>query len=96
MKFLKYFKRNAKDNTALTAKERLQIIISHERVKRQHSDVLENLQRELLQVISKYFHIDPDNLNELVKVDVERDGDHSVLELNITLPDVEITETIAS
>ena len=93
MNILKYFKNNKK-SSAITAKERLQIIISHERVKQQHNNVITKLQQDLLQVITKYFNIDPEELKELVKVDVEREGDHSVLELNITLPDVEISEPV--
>ena len=40
------------------------------------------LQTELIEVISKYIHVDQD----LIKVQLERNGDHSVLELNVTLP----------
>ncbi len=85
---LKYFK-NTRRNTAVTAKERLQIIISHERTKRQYRDgLLTQLQNELLQVIAKYFKVDPEQIKEHVKVDVEQAGGNSVLELNIVLPEL--------
>lgn len=72
---------NSKQNTAKIAKERLQIIVSHER---QHSspDFLPMLQQELIEVIAKYVKID----KEQVKVELERSGDCSILELNVTLP----------
>ena len=64
------------------AKERLQIIVSHESTRRSGSDIMKQLQKELIEVISKYIHVD----QELIKVQLERNGDHSVLELNVTLP----------
>ncbi len=69
--------------TANVAKERLQIIISHERIKRQGPDFLPKLEQELLAVIAKYMPIDPNK----VKVELDRQDDCSVLELNVTLPD---------
>jgi len=70
-------------NTASLAKERLQIIVSHERVaNKANHDFLPQLEKELLAVITKYFPIARDQ----VKVQLARDGDLSVLELNITLP----------
>ncbi|CAM4413490.1 MAG: Cell division topological specificity factor [Legionellaceae bacterium] len=77
-----YFRSQPK-NTASLAKERLQIIVSHERTKRGSPDFLDRLQKELLEVISKYVHIDKDQ----VKIDLARSGDFSILELNVTLPD---------
>lgn len=73
-------KRNA---TANVAKERLQIIISHERAQRSAQDYLPQLQEELLEVISKYIPIDRNK----VSVNLERMGDNAVLELNVTMPD---------
>lgn len=71
-----------KRTTASLAKERLQIIVSHEST-RKGTDIIKQLQAELIQVISKYIKVDQDQ----IKVLLERDGDHSVLELNVTLPD---------
>ena len=79
---LEYF-RGAPKNTASIAKERLQIIVSHERVATQNNaDFLPRLEKELVEVIAKYFPID----RELVKVQLAQTGDLSVLELNVTLP----------
>ncbi|KTD41483.1 cell division topological specificity factor MinE [Legionella parisiensis] len=69
--------------TASVAKERLQIIISHERSQRNTPDYLPKLQEEILTVIAKYVHVTRDQ----VSVNLERMGDNSVLELNITMPD---------
>lgn len=88
MNILKYFKAHKK-SSANTAKERLQIIISQERVKRQNADFLPQLQQDLIEVIAKYFKVDSTQIKEQVRVDVEWEKGHSVLELNITLPDME-------
>ena len=70
---------------AAFAKERLQIIVSHEHVKSKTPDFVHGLQKELLTVLSKYVKIDPDT----VQVNLERRGENSVLELNITLGQTE-------
>ncbi len=72
-----------KPTAASVAKERLQIIVSHESTRKSGSDIIKQLQTELIEVISKYIKVDQD----LIKVQLERNGDHSVLELNVTLPD---------
>jgi len=82
MSFLDYFK-SKKTNTASVAKERLQIIVAHERGQRDMPDYLPQLQKELLEVIRKYVQISDD----MVQVDVDRNESCSVLELNVTLPE---------
>lgn len=72
-----------KPSTASVAKQRLQIIISHERNQRSAPDYIPQLQQEIMDVISKYIPIN----KEKVTVNLERLGDSSVLELNVTLPD---------
>ncbi|MCC5015291.1 MULTISPECIES: cell division topological specificity factor MinE [Legionella] len=72
-----------RNSTASVAKERLQIIISHERSQRNTPDYLPKLQEEILAVIAKYIRINRDQ----VSVNLERMGDNSVLELNVTMPD---------
>lgn len=74
-------KRNT--TTAKVAKERLQIIISHERSKQNAPDYLPKLQEEILAVIAKYIPIRDDQ----VSVNLERLNDSAVLELNVTMPD---------
>ncbi|MCV2354959.1 cell division topological specificity factor MinE [Paucibacter sp. B2R-40] len=83
MGFLSYFL-GEKKTTANVAKERLQLILAHERNGRTASpDYLPQLKNELLLVISKYMKIDPDD----IKVSLEHQGDLDVLELKIELPD---------
>jgi len=80
MSIFDYFRFTRQKGTASVAKERLQIIVAHERGKK--TDYLPLLQQELLAVIGKYVAIDPSQ----VKVELEHSGDYSMLELNITLP----------
>jgi cell division topological specificity factor len=74
-----------KKRTANVAKERLQIILAHERSGRGGSrpDYLPALQRELVAVISKYVSIKPDD----IKVHLERQDNLDVLEVKIELPE---------
>ena len=74
-----------KKKTASVAKERLQIILAHERSGRGGSqpDYLPALQRDLVAVISRYVKIDPQD----IKVNLERQDNLEVLEVKIELPD---------
>ena len=74
-----------KKKSAAVAKERLQIILAHERSGRNpgQPDYLPALQRELVAVISKYVRINPEDL----KVHFERQDELEVLEVKIELPD---------
>ena len=72
-----------KKTTAATAKERLQILISHERQNRRGPHFLPDLQRDILHVVKKYVAIRDDH----VSVRLDRTGNASVLELNVTLPE---------
>lgn len=83
MSFLDYFRSRKNTGSASVAKERLQIIVAHERGKRDQPDYLPELQQELLAVIRKYVQIEDD----MVQVEVDRNDDCSVLELNVTLPE---------
>ncbi len=74
-----------KKKSASVAKERLQIILAHERSGRNASepDYLQDLQRDLIAVISKYIKINPND----IKVMMERQDNLDVLEVKIELPD---------
>ena len=73
-----------KKKTASVAKERLQIILAHERSGRNagQPDYLPALQRELVAVISKYVSINADD----IKVHLERQDTLEVLEVKIEMP----------
>ncbi|WP_397449259.1 cell division topological specificity factor MinE [Pseudomonas sp. NA-150] len=83
MNIFDFFRDRKKESTASVAKERLQIIVAHERGQRSTPDYLPALQKELVEVIRKYVNIESDQ----VQVALESQGSYSILELNITLPD---------
>ena len=74
-----------KKKTASVAKERLQIILAHERNGRNAAepDYLPALQRELVEVISKYIKINAED----IKVQLDRQDNLEVLEVKIELPE---------
>ena len=79
------FLNGERKKTATVAKERLQIILAHERSGRGNSraDYLPQLQAELLSVISKYVKVSLDD----IKVSLETQENLDVLEVKIELPD---------
>ncbi|XHS76726.1 cell division topological specificity factor MinE [Burkholderiaceae bacterium UC74_6] len=84
MRFLTFFL-GEKKSTASVAKERLQLILAHERSGRGTSpEYLPQLQKELLAVISKYVSISPGDL----QVTTETQDGVEVLAVKIELPDV--------
>jgi cell division topological specificity factor len=88
MSLLDYFK-ISKDSTASLAKERLQILVAHERSSRNQPSYLPQMQKELLDVIRKYINVG----QEAISVSFEQDEDQETLELNIVLPDLPIKNT---
>ncbi|ENA36735.1 MULTISPECIES: cell division topological specificity factor MinE [Pseudomonas] len=83
MSLFAFFRDRRKQNSASIAKERLQIIVAHERGRHSQPDYLPQLQKDLLEVIRKYVPIEQDQ----IQVELENQGSCSILELNITLPD---------
>ncbi|MCF1427525.1 MAG: cell division topological specificity factor MinE [Shewanella sp.] len=84
MSLLDYFRSNKKPATAATAKERLQIIVAHQRSERGAPDYFPQMKQEIIEVIRKYVAIEEDQVT--VQLD-QNDDNLSVLELNITLPE---------
>ncbi|MBK7001200.1 MAG: cell division topological specificity factor MinE [Rhodoferax sp.] len=84
MSFLSLLIREKK-KSASVARERLQIILAHERSGRNvaEPDYLPALQAELLEVICKYIKIDPKD----IKLNLERQDNLEVLEVKVELPD---------
>lgn len=72
-----------KKTSANVAKERLRIILAHERVNGDNRapDYLPELQKELIAVISKYVKVNPDD----IKVNLEKQGQLEVLEVKIEM-----------
>ena len=75
--------RRPPSGSAKQAKERLQIVIAHERLDRNGPDYLPQLRRDILDVIRKYVPVTDDK----VQVQFEHGTDYDILELNVTLPD---------
>ena len=85
MAFLDYFRKSS-SRSASVAKDRLSIIVAREHGRaRGQLDYLPQLKQELLQVLAKYERIDL----EQVTVNLERNGDCDVLELNVVLAETE-------
>jgi len=82
MSLLDYF-RSTKQSSASVAKERLQILVAHERAVRNQPSYLPALQKELLKVIQKYVQVDDD----AISINFEQDDQQETLELNIILPE---------
>ena len=81
MKLLEFLKRERR-KSASVAKERLQIIVAHQRSQRGQPDYMPLLERELLEVIRRYVHVDDD----AIQISLHSEDNCSVLELNVTLP----------
>jgi len=88
MGLLDYF-RTTKTSSASLAKERLQILVAHERTARGQPSYLPQLQKELLEVIRKYVDVDQD----AITVNFEQDENQETLELNIVVPDRQTKHT---
>jgi len=85
MSLLDYF-RKTKPKSASLAKERLQILVAHERASRNQPSYLPKLQQELLAVIKKYVRVDQE---DDITVVFDQDEYQETLELNIVLPDAQ-------
>lgn len=93
--FSALFKRRKKSQTASIAKERLQIIVAHERNQNspaQQPDFLQALQKDILEVVRKYMPIDSDQ----IKVAMDREDGCDVLELNIVMLENDQTPNITA
>ena len=68
--------------SAPVARERLQIILAHERAAAGNSDLVATLREEILAVIAKHMTIERDKVN----VKMDRGDDVSMLEVEVELP----------
>jgi cell division topological specificity factor len=71
-----------KPPSASIAKERLQLVLAHERADRDSPDFLPRMQKELLAVVARYIAIKED----MIRVSVGKEGNTSVLEINVEMP----------
>jgi cell division topological specificity factor len=82
MSMLNFLRRPRQGNSAEAAKERLQILLSHERSDRSSPEYLPMLQRDILEVIERYMRVGGDS----VDIKLERGEELSTLEINVELP----------
>lgn len=82
MKSFLSFLRGNKKTSANVAKDRLQLILINERNTGIAPDYLPQLQKELVEVISKYVKINPED----IKVNLDRQDSLEILEVKIEMP----------
>jgi cell division topological specificity factor len=83
MDWRKIFGSDKKTNTASTAKERLMVVVAHQRGYGSAAPYLPQLREEILAVVRKYVHV-PDTS---VQVQVQQKDGLEVIEMDITLPE---------
>lgn len=84
MSFLSFL-RGQKKTSANVAKDRLQLILINERGNGVTPDYLPQLQKELVEVISRYVKINPED----IKVNLDRHDSLEILEVKIEMPQAE-------
>jgi cell division topological specificity factor len=88
MGILDFFFARREAASAGIAKERLQIVLAHERAGRNAPDFLPALQRDLIAVVRRYVAIK----EELIHINLARQKEASVLEINIELDPAKTAE----
>jgi cell division topological specificity factor len=79
MNLLQMFRRQ---RSAPVARERLQVLLAHERMAGSHSELLNLLREEILAVIAKHIKVDHDKVN----IKLDRGADISTLEIDVEMP----------
>ncbi|WAP69962.1 cell division topological specificity factor MinE [Jiella pelagia] len=69
-------------SSAPMARERLQVLLAHERAQVGHSDLVGLLREEILAVIARHVQLDQDKVN----VTMQRGENVSTLEVDIEIP----------
>jgi cell division topological specificity factor len=80
MNIMNLFKRQK--SSAPMARERLQVLLAHERSSIGQTDLVAILREEILAVISKHVQLDADK----VQVKLDRDKNFSLLEIDVEIP----------
>jgi cell division topological specificity factor len=79
---MNWFAALTRRRSASVARERLQILLTHERAAASQSDLIPTLREEILAVVAKHVAVDP----EKVEVKIDRGKAVSLLEINIEIP----------
>lgn len=82
MKLLDWLKREYRTSSASIAKERLHIVVAHQRREHGQPDYMPQLERELIAVIRRYVPVGDD----AIQISVDKEHGYSALEVNVTLP----------
>ncbi len=77
--FFDFFRKKRKKSSD-TARERLQIILAHERLSNK-APFLDDLRSDIIKVISKYVKID----SKSIEVNLQKDDSMEILEINIPM-----------
>ncbi|MBV8399335.1 MAG: cell division topological specificity factor MinE [Acetobacteraceae bacterium] len=77
-----------KPTSAPIARERLQVLLAHERLVTGGSDLVTTLQEEILAVIRKHVAVDRDK----VQIKLDRGATVSMLEIDVEVPGPELKE----
>ncbi|MTI44461.1 cell division topological specificity factor MinE [Roseibium hamelinense] len=81
MNFMSFF--GKRGESASVAKNRLQILLAHERSDNgTDAALISSLREDILAVVKKHISIDPD----AVRLEMDRDGDVTTLGIDIELP----------
>ncbi|WP_428391310.1 cell division topological specificity factor MinE [Lichenicoccus sp.] len=86
MNLLGFFNRKG---SAPVARDRLQILLAHERSNEGQSDLIAKLREEILAVISKHVAIDQDK----VQIKLDRGASVSTLEIDIEVPGLKLSQS---
>ena len=81
MRLASFFRRG----TAPIARERLQILLAHERIACSHPDLLSILREEILAVIGRHISFEPDR----VQIKMDRGKTVSTLAVDIEIPNLD-------
>ena len=76
----------SRKKTANVARERLQILLAHERIGGGSSDLLAKLREDVLAAIAKHIDVDPSRVN----VSMKKEDDVSIIEIDVEVPDEEL------
>lgn len=83
MALIDYLLGKNKKTSASQAKDRLQILLAHERSQAKTPAYLPKMREEILQVIAKYIDINEADF----QISLDEEQGFEVLELNVVLPD---------
>lgn len=86
------FRRAAAPTSAKTAKDRLQVLLAHDRQDRMRPDYVPLMQRDILEVVRKYVQVAADK----VQIRLQRGDQCSTLAIEIELPGPRVSITKAT